>query len=97
MTTTPNHKPSTDEDVPHYALPPAHRCRNCQRPWPCPEAQMNLVTEFYGDPVGLAVYLGRMYEVAIADRTALGLTVDPAPMYQRYLGWIRMARRPTRH
>ena len=95
--TTPDETRTAGQETPHYALPPEHRCRNCQRPWPCPSAQLNLVTEFYGDPVGLAVYLGRMYEVAIADRTKVGLSTDHAEMYRRYLGWIRMTRRPTRH
>lgn len=78
------------DEVPHHAVPPPHTCRNCSRPWPCPTAQVNLLAEFYGDPVGLAVYLSVGLSSAIRDRGELGLTEDIPEMYQRYLGWIRM-------
>ena len=79
--------------VHHWAHPPTHDCRACGQPWPCPEAQCNLFAEFYGDPVGLALYLARMLEVAIADRETHDLPVDLPTVHARYLGWISMARR----
>lgn len=80
----------------HHAEPPLHLCQACGRAWPCPIAQCDLLAEFYGDPIGLGVYLATAFARAVRDRTERGAATDIERTYRRYLGWVGMARRPLR-
>ena len=92
--TSPGATANQESAKPHYAEPPLHDCLACGQPWPCPTAQCDLLAEFVGDPVGLSIYLATMFTAAVRDRVQHGLLDDNGQMYRRYLGWVRMARRP---
>lgn len=92
----PDNPTAGQEPLPHYAEPPTHQCRACHQPWPCDQAQLDLVTEFYGNRTGLATYLSACMVSAITDRRKLGESPDVEAMYARYLSWLTMVTRPRR-
>jgi hypothetical protein len=79
---------------PHLPMRPVGLCQNCAASWPCPPAQLDLVTEFYGHSVALAFYLAMALQDAIADAYTLGHAPDLTALHGRYLGWLSMTRRP---
>ncbi|MBQ1034734.1 MULTISPECIES: hypothetical protein [Micromonospora] len=81
---------------PHLPMRPAWLCRNCAAAWPCSRAQLDLVAEFYGHSLALALYLASCMNEAIHDLYILGGRPDFARMHVRFLGWLSLARRPRR-
>ncbi|MCX4473660.1 hypothetical protein OOK41_25725 [Micromonospora sp. NBC_01655] len=79
---------------PHLPMRPAWLCRVCAAQWPCPAAQLDLATEFYGHSVALAFYLATSMHEAIDDMYRLGGRPDSAAMHARFLGWLSLTRRP---
>ncbi|MFI5924584.1 hypothetical protein ACIA3K_01260 [Micromonospora sp. NPDC051543] len=81
---------------PHLPMRPAWLCRNCAAAWPCSRAQLDLVAEFYGHSLALALYLTSCMNEAIHDLYGLGGRPDLALMHARFLGWLSLTRRPRR-
>ncbi|MCZ7435026.1 hypothetical protein O7598_01340 [Micromonospora sp. WMMC241] len=83
-------------DRPHLALRPLWLCRTCGAPWPCPEARLTLVGEYATDPVGLSVYLCGVLHETTADLHRLhpDHRLDPAALFDRFLGWARRRATP---
>ncbi|MCF0096773.1 hypothetical protein B0E54_05641 [Micromonospora sp. MH99] len=79
---------------PHLPMRPAWLCRNCAAPWPCSRAQLDLVGEFYGHSLALALYLASCMNEAIQDQFNLGGHPDLVEMHARFLGWLSLTRRP---
>ncbi|GHJ06896.1 hypothetical protein TPA0907_12630 [Micromonospora humidisoli] len=75
--------------VPHVAMRPLWRCRNCGREWPCQPAKLALLTEYRRDRTGLVVYLGTLMHEATNQLAQLHPEHPPARMTERFLSWAR--------
>ncbi|WP_308042526.1 flavin reductase [Micromonospora sp. PLK6-60] len=73
--------------MPHEAMRPLWRCRNCGAPWPCQPARLALLIEYRHDRTALLVYLGTLL---VEARDQLGQLHSPPPdLTERFLGWAR--------
>jgi hypothetical protein len=62
-------------------------CRECGKTWPCEEGQAELVAEYAGSPVALAMYLAASLVEATVDLPhALA-----GELSHRFIGWYRPA------
>ncbi|RZU50139.1 hypothetical protein EV385_1904 [Krasilnikovia cinnamomea] len=71
----------------HVAARPSWRCAECEDPWPCADARINLAEQHHGCPTSLTLYLASCMYDALED-----LTENPGPvrdLYDRFLGWLR--------
>ena len=75
-------------DPEHTARRPDWICRNCYRPWPCPQRRAALIAEFHEHPVAVALYLATCYQEA-SDHLS---DVPADVLYQRMLGWLPRTR-----
>ena len=69
---------------------PSWNCRVCGRPWPCPRARADLLTEFRVFPSVLMIYLSAQMYDALSDLISQG---HPAPtdLYERFVSWAKHA------
>ncbi|MEU7980582.1 flavin reductase [Micromonospora sp. NPDC049081] len=75
--------------VPHVAMRPLWRCRNCGRQWPCQPAKLALLTEYRHDRMSLLIYLGTLMHEATNQLTQLHPAHPPTGMTERFLSWAR--------
>lgn len=74
--------------IPHVAMRPLWRCRNCGEDWPCEPAQLSLLSEYQGDRTSLIIYLSALMAEAHNQLTRL----DPergAGLLDRFITWAR--------
>ncbi|MCM0678641.1 hypothetical protein NCC78_28800 [Micromonospora phytophila] len=69
-------------------MPPTWTCTGCGQDWPCVTKQSQLLVEFGGPRVALAVYLGSCLSAALQDLPALSVGHAQA----RFLGWLPKSR-----
>ncbi|WKU04206.1 flavin reductase [Micromonospora sp. HUAS LYJ1] len=74
--------------VPHVAMRPLWRCRNCGREWPCQPAKLALLTEYRENRTALLVYLGTLMQEATSQLTQLNPDRRP-DMADRFVAWAR--------
>lgn len=77
----------------HTSARPDWDCRACGDPWPCADAQSDLLGAFRGFPAPLRTFLAAQMCDAIDDLTVHGGPVPP-DLYGRFLGWTGL--RPCR-
>lgn len=69
----------------HQPDRPGWDCRCCEQPWPCAPAKVRLGEAYAGDRLGLAIYMGGLYDQALAE-----LQLSPAPdVFARFVAWTR--------
>ncbi|MEU1889474.1 flavin reductase [Micromonospora rifamycinica] len=74
----------------HAPLRPLWICTADALPWPCAQARLDLVAEYAGERVNLAVDLAGLFVEATADLTRIcPEPLDPIATYQRFLGWVK--------
>ncbi|TDB76859.1 flavin reductase [Micromonospora sp. KC723] len=74
--------------VPHVAMRPLWRCRNCGREWPCQPAKLSLLSEYRGNRTALIIYLGTL--MAEANDQFAQLNPDRrVDLTDRFLNWAR--------
>ncbi len=69
----------------HTPLRPSWTCAGCSLPWPCATRREELVAEYAGNLLPLAIYLASCLVDATYD-------IPDAPagsLYRRFLGWLR--------
>ncbi|BCJ58965.1 flavin reductase [Micromonospora endophytica] len=72
--------------LPHEAMRPLWRCRNCGADWPCQPAKLALLSRYRADRKGLLIYLASLLEEARGQLAQL----DPAAdLRSRFLDWAR--------
>lgn len=81
--------PTTERDSEtvstHLAARPQWTCGGCGLPWPCLTRRRELLAEYSGSHVSLALYLSSCLVESSRD-----LPREPAgDLYMRFLGWIR--------
>ncbi|MFY1688802.1 hypothetical protein [Plantactinospora sp. WMMB782] len=62
----------------------SYACRECEHPWPCPQARLALLVGFAGDRVGLLMYLGAHLARALQQRP----DTHPALIVSQLLHWV---------
>jgi hypothetical protein len=68
----------------HGPVLPVWTCAGCDSPWPCPTRRGELLAEYDGAPVSLALYMGSHLVSATQD-----MSWAPAgALYRRFLGWL---------
>ncbi|WP_444948151.1 flavin reductase [Micromonospora ureilytica] len=75
--------------VPHVAMRPLWRCRNCGSEWQCRPAKLALLTEYRTSRTALLIYLGTLMHEATNQLTQLHPDHPPARMTERFLSWAR--------
>ncbi|MEU8375942.1 flavin reductase [Micromonospora sp. NPDC048894] len=74
--------------IPHVAMRPLWRCRNCGGEWPCQPARLGLLVEYRGNRTGLLVYLATL--MTEAERQLTQLHPDRRDeLTDRFLTWAR--------
>ncbi|WP_309236837.1 flavin reductase [Micromonospora sp. S-DT3-3-22] len=74
--------------VPHVAMRPLWRCRNCGAEWPCQPARLGLLVEYRDDRTALLVYLAAL--MTEADHQLGQLHPGRRPeLTDRFLTWAR--------
>lgn len=68
----------------HTPRRPDWVCRDCREPWPCPERQAMLRTEYQDQPVAVSLYLAGCLEEASTQLRGLGSD----EIFDRMLGWL---------
>lgn len=69
----------------HMPRRPQWDCQACEQDWPCDPARMRLAEEFGASRVSLAMYVGGLLDVALAELP----TVATADLYERFVSWTR--------
>lgn len=64
---------------------PSWTCRSCGGEWPCDQAQLDLLAEYEGARVSLAIYMG----ACLVDATRELFTEPAGWLYARFLGWMK--------
>ncbi|MEO3927360.1 hypothetical protein ABGB07_26340 [Micromonosporaceae bacterium B7E4] len=59
-------------------------CRECEHPWPCPQARLSLLVGFEGDRIGLMMYLGAHLARAMQELP----DTHPALIVGQILHWV---------
>ena len=77
----------------HPPRRPGFDCASCGQPWPCAPAKVLLCEEYVGNRPALFVYLAGYLSDAINDSYS-GFGPQPAKLYDRMIGWARVAPRP---
>jgi hypothetical protein len=74
--------------IPHVAMRPLWRCRNCGREWPCQPARLGLLREYQADRSALLVHLGALKNEAEQQLSQLnpGQRTD---LTERFLAWAK--------
>lgn len=72
----------------HVPTRPSWDCLQCDQPWPCASAKVQLVEEYLGIPTSLGLYLAMALHDAIDDAVdCTGIKVGE--LFDRFLGWDR--------
>lgn len=79
----------TGQPIPHEAMRPLWKCRNCAADWPCQPAKQALLHEYDHDWVGLLLYLGGVMMEATDQLRQLNEHAVPDDMPKRFMGWAR--------
>ncbi|SCL31635.1 flavin reductase [Micromonospora inyonensis] len=74
--------------IPHVAMRPLWRCRNCGAEWPCQPARLSLLAEYEGNRVSLLVYLGALAIEAEGQLRQLNPDHE-VDLYGRFTHWAR--------
>ncbi|TDB69757.1 MULTISPECIES: flavin reductase [unclassified Micromonospora] len=74
--------------VPHVAMRPLWRCRNCGAEWPCQPARLSLLSEYREDRTALIIYLGTLMAEA-SDQLAQLNPDRRVDLTDRFLTWAR--------
>ncbi|WFE42596.1 flavin reductase [Micromonospora sp. WMMD998] len=74
--------------VPHVAVRPLWRCRNCAAEWPCQPARLSLLVEYRGDRTALLLHLGTLMAEAAEHLARLNPGHVP-DLHHRFLAWAR--------
>lgn len=74
------------QPIPHVAMRPLWRCRNCGGPWPCGQARLDLLAEYKGDRTALLIFLAALKEEA---REQLRQLPDVVDYEKRFTEWAR--------
>ncbi|MFI5845268.1 hypothetical protein ACIA8K_36750 [Catenuloplanes sp. NPDC051500] len=69
----------------HTPHRPTWDCRLCGGEWPCDQARLDLLAEYDGARVSLAIYLG----ACLVEATRELFTVPAGWLYARFLGWMK--------
>ncbi|GAB3334274.1 flavin reductase [Micromonospora halotolerans] len=69
----------------HLPITPAWVCGGCGADWPCPSRRQELLAEYDGAPVSLALYLAAQ----LVDATRHLPQVSAGHLHHRFLGWTR--------
>lgn len=73
----------------HSPVRPSWACLACARPWPCPDAKVDLDEQYARFRSGLLLYLASSLADAAADLALPGGT--PAPeLYERFMSWAKI-------
>ncbi len=71
----------------HLAVRPTWTCGGCPSAWPCDTRRAELLAEYAGAHVSLALYLATCFADASED-----LPQAPAgELYGRFIGWVGLA------
>ncbi|MFD0819370.1 hypothetical protein ACFQ0D_13860 [Micromonospora zhanjiangensis] len=74
----------------HTPVRPLWICRACAGPWPCSLARLLLKAEYWDRRADLPVQMTTVLYEAVADLHRLDpAAVDPAAMFNRFVGWTR--------
>lgn len=79
----PSHPP--DPVSAHQPVRPSWRCSACADAWPCSRRRDEMLVEYDGSRVLLALYLSRFFGEALEDHPES----SAADLYLRFLGWFR--------
>ncbi|MGC9669039.1 flavin reductase [Planosporangium sp. 12N6] len=63
-------------------------CIGCASPWPCPTRRRQLLAQYTGAPVSLALVLGAALVEACGDLAH----VPAGDLHARFVGWLRPPR-----
>ncbi|SBV27879.1 hypothetical protein GA0070620_3410 [Micromonospora krabiensis] len=84
--------------VPHTAQRPIWLCRECQEPWPCEPARLELQMQFRNGKASLAAYMAGYLTDAIGDMIKLLPDPNPAPdsqaLFDRFIAWTNPSLHP---
>ena len=69
----------------HLPVRPAWTCAACGQAWPCPTRKRQLLAEYEGARVSLALYLAGFFVEACGDLPA----AVAGTLHHRFLGWTR--------
>jgi hypothetical protein len=69
----------------HLPARPSWICQACGAPWPCRSRQGELVAEFDGARVSLALFLAGCFVEAARDQPQ----ITAGQLYLRFIGWTR--------
>jgi hypothetical protein len=74
----------------HVPIRPNWVCAGCGAPWPCQTRRGQLLAEFDGAPVSLALLMAGYFMDAAQDLRTEAAHV----LYQRFMGWLKQQPRP---
>ncbi|SCL22077.1 hypothetical protein GA0074694_3250 [Micromonospora inyonensis] len=74
--------------VPHVAMRPLWRCRNCGTEWPCEPARLSLLSEYQGNRTSLIVYLSSLMAEAYGQLGQLNPDRH-VNLMDRFVTWAR--------
>lgn len=69
----------------HQPVRPSWRCAWCAEAWPCQSRRFEMMNEFDGSRLLLALYMARYFGEALDDHP----NVSATELYARFLGWCR--------
>lgn len=76
----------------HTPLRPFWICRTDARPWPCPDARLNLLRVYGERRLELYLYLGAQFVHALAELDGIAAQAgggpEPGALHARILGWV---------
>ncbi len=74
--------------IPHVAMRPLWRCRNCGAEWPCQPARLALLAEYRHDRTALLLFLGALMTEASGQLHQLhpDRRLD---LTERFMSWAR--------
>lgn len=75
----------------HIPIRPGWLCAGCAVDWPCPTRRRQLLAEYGGAPVSLALYLGACFVDAAGDLR----DVPAGDLHARFFAWFQRQSRET--
>jgi hypothetical protein len=76
----------------HLPSRPTWNCAGCGAPWPCPSRRGQLLAEYEGASVSLALFMTANFVEAASDLS----WVSAGDLYGRFFSWLHERRPPQR-
>lgn len=72
----------------HHPIRGTWACTGCMSAWPCPTRQAQLLAEYDGAPVSLALLMG----AAMVEAAGELVDIPAGALHRQFLGWLDAGR-----